>query len=160
MVRTSLLCCSAMLAASLALSEIGAAIATPIAQPGLAARIGADAPALQRVDYETRKLPFCHGLDRRYHYAWNPGRYDSWEGYGPYKHKHYGGQRWHDLNYNGCAPWWQPEAYGTTKARRAFKQAADNPHVVWCFNRYRSYDPSTDSYTTYDGRQKRCVSPK
>lgn len=32
-------------------------------------------------------------------------------------------------------------------------------HVSWCMGRYRSYNPRTDSYTGYDGRQHRCISP-
>jgi hypothetical protein len=32
-------------------------------------------------------------------------------------------------------------------------------HVEWCANRYRSYRPAQDSYTSYDGRRRPCVSP-
>ncbi|MCB1381114.1 MAG: BA14K family protein [Alphaproteobacteria bacterium] len=32
-------------------------------------------------------------------------------------------------------------------------------HVQWCLNRYRSYNPRTDSYTGYDGLRHRCYSP-
>lgn len=32
-------------------------------------------------------------------------------------------------------------------------------HVEWCANRYRSYRPEIDSYTSYDGRRRPCVSP-
>ena len=136
------------------------ALAAPIAQPGIAPSIGEASPAVISVAYDAPRRPYCKLESQRHFYNWNPGRYDSWNGIGPYKHKHFGGHRWHDLNYNGCAPWWSPQTYGTTAARRAFKQAYDNPHVRWCFNRYRSYDPSTDSYTGYDGRQKRCVGKK
>ena len=159
MVRMSILGGAAGLILALA-AGTAPALAAPIAKPGLTPAITGHATAIERVAYDAPRRPYCKLESQRHFYNWNPGRFDEWNGIGPYKHKHFGGHRWHDLNYNGCAPWWQPEAYGTTKARRAFKQAADNPHVVWCFNRYRSYDPSTDSYTTYDGRQKRCVSPK
>ncbi|MBL8908054.1 MAG: BA14K family protein [Rhizobiales bacterium] len=138
----------------------GTALAAPIAKPGLAPSIAGISDGILRVTYDAPRRPYCKLESKRYFYNWNPGRFDEWNGVGPYKHKHFGGHRWHDLNYNGCAPWWRPEAYGTTKARRAFKQAADNPHVVWCFERYRSYDPSTDSYIGPDGRKKRCVGPK
>ena len=89
----------------------------------------------------------------------NPGRYDSWGKYGPYTHKHFGGHRWHDLNYNGCAPWWQPAPYGSVAAGQAFKNAYNNPHIRWCFNRYRSYDPRSDTYVGYDGDRHRCRGP-
>ena len=160
MVRKSLLGGLAGLAASFAVVQATPALAAPIAQPGTAALIGEASPAIVRVAYDAPRRPYCKLESQRHFYNWNPGRYDSWNGVGPYKHKHFGGHRWHDLNYNGCAPWWQPETYGSRAARRAFKQAYDNPHVRWCFNRYNSYDPSTDSYTTYDGQQKRCVGPE
>jgi hypothetical protein len=35
----------------------------------------------------------------------------------------------------------------------------DDPHVAWCMNRYRTYDPDSDSFTGYDGLQHRCNSP-
>jgi hypothetical protein len=35
----------------------------------------------------------------------------------------------------------------------------DDPHVQWCMNRYRTYDPESDSFTGYDGLQHRCNSP-
>jgi hypothetical protein len=32
-------------------------------------------------------------------------------------------------------------------------------HVEWCFDKYRSYRPETNSYTPYSGGQEPCVSP-
>ncbi len=32
-------------------------------------------------------------------------------------------------------------------------------HVRWCAERYRSYDPRTDTYMGYDGYRHRCNSP-
>lgn len=32
-------------------------------------------------------------------------------------------------------------------------------HVAWCADRYRSYRPEDDSYTSYSGEQQPCVSP-
>jgi hypothetical protein len=32
-------------------------------------------------------------------------------------------------------------------------------HIAWCANRYRSYQPATNSYRPYSGGQKECVSP-
>ncbi|MER9411601.1 BA14K family protein [Mesorhizobium sp. M0589] len=33
------------------------------------------------------------------------------------------------------------------------------PHLAWCANRYRSYDPDDNSYMSYSGQQRTCVSP-
>jgi hypothetical protein len=143
------------IAAALAISSLAPAAAAPIAQPGITPAM----PAIDRVDYEPRKRPACPGQYKRGYYTLNPGRYDTWLEYGPYEHKHYGGQRWHDLNYNGCAPWWHPAPYASAAARKAFKTASRNPHVRWCLERYRSYDPATDTYVNYDGNRRRCVGP-
>lgn len=32
-------------------------------------------------------------------------------------------------------------------------------HVEWCASRYRSYRPSDNSYMSYSGQQRRCISP-
>ena len=32
-------------------------------------------------------------------------------------------------------------------------------HVQWCLNRYRSYDPASDTFLGYDGYRHRCNSP-
>lgn len=32
-------------------------------------------------------------------------------------------------------------------------------HVEWCLNRYRSYNPATNTYTGYDGYQHECRGP-
>jgi len=36
---------------------------------------------------------------------------------------------------------------------------ADNPHTRWCLNRYRSYDPRTDTFQPYNGPRQYCISP-
>lgn len=41
-----------------------------------------------------------------------------------------------------------PPVWGTSSA-----------HVRWCMNRYRSYNPRTDTYLGFDGRYHRCRSP-
>ncbi|WP_214476041.1 BA14K family protein [Mesorhizobium sp. dw_380] len=33
------------------------------------------------------------------------------------------------------------------------------PHLAWCANRYRSYNPDDNSYMSYSGQQRTCVSP-
>ncbi|WP_454289594.1 BA14K family protein [Rhizobium arsenicireducens] len=36
---------------------------------------------------------------------------------------------------------------------------SSSAHVRWCMNRYRSYNPRTDTYLGFDGRYHRCRSP-
>lgn len=33
------------------------------------------------------------------------------------------------------------------------------PHLAWCASRYRSYHPDDNSYLSYSGQLRRCVSP-
>ena len=35
----------------------------------------------------------------------------------------------------------------------------DDQHVAYCLDKYRSYDPATDTYLAYSGRIRRCRSP-
>lgn len=40
------------------------------------------------------------------------------------------------------------------------QETALNPeHVAWCKERYRSYRPESNSYTSYSGRERECNSP-
>lgn len=47
-------------------------------------------------------------------------------------------------------------AVGAIAAGAASEGSSGNGHVERCLNRYRSYDPSTDTYRGYDGRVHRC----
>ncbi|MCA0016465.1 BA14K family protein [Mesorhizobium sp. B292B1B] len=33
------------------------------------------------------------------------------------------------------------------------------PHIAWCASRYRSYRPQDNSYMSYSGQQRPCISP-
>ena len=47
------------------------------------------------------------------------------------------------------------------KPRHHYRRDRDHysRHVEWCLDRYRSYNPRTDTYVTYGGRHKHCISP-
>ena len=38
-------------------------------------------------------------------------------------------------------------------------RTAGSRHVRWCLDRYRSYDPASNTFVSYDGEVRRCVSP-
>jgi hypothetical protein len=44
-------------------------------------------------------------------------------------------------------------------APRAYVAPVGGSHVRWCMNRYRSYDPRSNTFMGYDGDRHRCVSP-
>jgi hypothetical protein len=50
----------------------------------------------------------------------------------------------------------QPEA---DEQQTGERQAVPAGHAEWCANRYRSYRPSDDHYTSYSGEQRPCISP-
>jgi len=50
--------------------------------------------------------------------------------------------------------------YDPPPVRRVQPKAPDlNSHAVWCSNEYRSYNPRTDRFLTYEGIYKTCRSP-
>ena len=44
-------------------------------------------------------------------------------------------------------------------APRYVVRSGYNRHVRWCLNNYRSYDPGSNTFVTYDGDVRRCRSP-
>ncbi|WP_342641813.1 BA14K family protein [Rhodoligotrophos ferricapiens] len=86
--------------------------------------------------------------------------------HGPrYRHRR-PGYRYYHGGYYYRTPWWLGAAAaagiaGTIAgaAAGAARGAAASSHVAWCQQRYRSYNPATDTFTGYDGRQYRCNSP-
>jgi hypothetical protein len=65
-------------------------------------------------------------------------------------------------NYNRCRTVWVGPRYVRPRIvvrPRVVVRPAGNRHVRWCMNRYRSYDPSTNTFVAYDGDVRRCVSP-
>jgi hypothetical protein len=89
-------------------------------------------------------------------------RYDRHR-HGPrYRHRR-GDYRYYYGGYYYRTPWWLGAAAAAgvagAIANSAARAAQGSSHVSWCQNRYRSYNPATDTYTGYDGRQHRCVSP-
>jgi len=47
----------------------------------------------------------------------------------------------------------------STTREEAPKVSLSREHVAWCSKRYRSYRPETNSYRSYSGRSRECVSP-
>lgn len=76
------------------------------------------------------------------------------------------GRYWGPRRYWAAPGWrgryWGPRVYvaprvvvgPTYVVRRGY-----NAHVRWCMNRYGSYNPRTNTFLSYDGYYKRCVSP-
>jgi hypothetical protein len=63
------------------------------------------------------------------------------------------------------SPWWGAGAglaagaiIGSAVAGASAAPVYDN-HVAWCSQRYRTYDPASDTYVGKGGRRYRCVGP-
>jgi hypothetical protein len=88
------------------------------------------------------------GFSRHGGYGW----YNGHRGYRHYRH----GYR----EYNG---WWFP-ATAFLGAAIIGNAIANQPrggsaHVQWCYNRYRSYRASDNTYQPYHGPRRQCISP-
>jgi hypothetical protein len=69
-------------------------------------------------------------------------------------------------------PWWTlPFAAGDTIGSRHYYEGEEdyfddeddngwsNSHVEWCLKRYRSYNPRNNTWVSYSGRVRECLSP-
>lgn len=117
--------------------------------------------------------------------AWR-GPYGGWHAgpgpgyYGPryYRPRYYGPGYYGPRYYGGYGGWYGPGAaaaagaiigLGVGAAIANSNNGYEVPppygatgwreHVAYCEGRYRSYNPSTDTFTGYDGRTYRCVGP-
>ena len=96
-------------------------------------------------------------MARRYAYDWRQHGYRyryRRPGYG-----YYNGGYWYS------SPWWGAGAGLAAGALIGSAVAGANAapvyddHVSWCSQRYRTYDPASDTYVGKGGRRYRCVGP-
>jgi hypothetical protein len=103
----------------------------PSYRPGVSIGIGGPRGGF----YITSGVPYYYGY-RGYHY-YRPG-YRSYNGY------------------------WFPAAAFAAIAGAAVASApyrGGNAHVQWCYQNYRSYRASDDTFQPYHGPRQRCISP-
>lgn len=150
MARKSLIAALAMVTAgSIALP--GLSIAAPLAQPNLPTQVAQGDVTIEPVAQYWRKKKPHYGYNKQWH--GNRYRYR----HGAYNHYHNG---WY---YN--SPWWIAgpliggALVGAYAAPRVYDDGYGDGHVQYCFNRYRSYDPRTNTFLGYDGYRHECRGP-
>ena len=149
MAKKSLIAALAMVTAgAIALPHV--AFAAPLAQPNnRVAEVSKDVKIEPAANYWRKKRPGMARYDRR----WHGDRYR-------YRHGHY---RHYNNGYYYGSPWWllaAPLVAGAYAAPRIYND--DNyggGHVEWCLDRYRSYDPRSNTFMGYDGYRHECNSP-
>jgi hypothetical protein len=145
------------------------------------------APAAAGGDTDMTPHPFAPGRSFHPGNLGNPGfsdvrRFSSrhhWSGGHRYHHHHrgfyrYGGYGWYNgyrgyryyrpgyREYNG---WWFPAAVlgglGAAIIGNAIVNSnhGGSAHVQWCYDHYRSYRASDNTYQPYNGPRRQCVSP-
>jgi hypothetical protein len=132
------------------------AMSVPVQQPAAAA----DSSANLKVDVADRRVRDGRvsrdrrvvRYDRRYHgprcTRWGSNCRHYYRGY------YYG------------SPWWTLPLVGTgivigsTIGRPVYRyRSSGSRHVNWCLNHYRSYNVRTNTFVTYGGAVRQCISP-
>jgi hypothetical protein len=130
------------------------ALAVAQAPSASAATIAPPAPTQVQTDAthgyveKVRHRGYWHYDYRRHGYRYRYRR----PGYGYY----YGGW-WYTTPFWLSVPYYAPPVYRPVPP--PVYGGGVSRHVQWCLNRYRSYNPRTDTFLGYDGRYHRCRSP-
>lgn len=146
---SSVLCgaLASVLAASFALPVSAAPIFVPAAPQASSNVVEVDFPREFRRHHRDRRDRF-ERRGNRYYYNNHRGYRERRPGY-----------RYH----NGF--WFPPAAFiagaiiGGALNNNVVVRPSGNAHVQWCYNRYRSYRASDNSFQPYHGPRKQCYSP-
>jgi hypothetical protein len=132
---------AALIGGAMLLSGTAPASAVPVSSPAFSAP--AEAGLVEKV--HRRSHHHSHRYDRHRHgprYSYRrPGFYYPYGGY------YY------------SSPWWIGPSVGFGITVPYVGSGSGSAHVQWCLDRYRSYDPSSDTFMGYDGYRHRCNSP-
>jgi hypothetical protein len=159
----------------IALAAIALSAGVLAAHPASATTLsGSPLPLLGSSSVSKMELAANRNVQRR-RWVYNRNRHGARYAYrhGPYRYR-YGG--WYyarpwwgvgpgvgiavepgfvDPGYADVDPGYGDGAYGD---EQAYGDEGDG-HIQWCMNRYRSYDPRSDTFMGYDGMRHPCNSP-
>lgn len=125
--------------------------AMPLAKPQVSA-----ASDVQVVRDRKKVKIWRHGRNvRNFH---NRG----WRGHRNFSHyrvwRGHRGYRYHRPGYRLYGGYWYPPAAFRVVIRPG-RHVRGNAHVRWCYNHYRSYRASDNTFQPYNGPRQQCVSP-
>lgn len=140
----------------------GAAPASAVTLPSAAVNAPAGAGMVEEVQRGERRAR--RDDDRRYSRRDGRRDYDR-DRHGPrYSYRRPGFQHYYGGHYYS-SPWWTGPSigFGITVPGVALGlgggYGGQSAHVQWCLNRYRTYDPGSDTYIPRVGERAYCNSP-
>ena len=144
--------CAGSLGLAVAVSGMGVSFAAPVVPAPTHASsdvqtIQSRERVIRRAQRSERQRP-GYRVDRH-----RPG---YWKGHRGYRHQRPGYRRHSD------GFWYPLAAFGIGAAiggAIANQPQRGNAHVEWCYNRYRSYRASDNTFQPYNGPRRQCVSP-
>lgn len=74
----------------------------------------------------------------------------------------HGNCRHYYRGYYYATPWWTLPLIGGPYflgAQNRYYDRYGNAHVEWCIDRYRSYNVRTNTWVSYSGQVRQCISP-
>lgn len=157
----------ALLSAALAFVFGAASMAPAAAAPPVPARAAlSEAQDSVKVDVRHRRhLRIYDGYGHQSYGGYGHESYSGHRHYRPYRHfrpRHgfsFGiviGPRYHRPYYD---PFYAPRYVVRPRYHHRHAVRIGNPHIRWCYNRYRSYDRWSNTFQPYHGRRRVCVSP-
>lgn len=148
--------CAAAVAATMGVAPV--AVAGPLSAPQLKAP---EAAPVTRVDHRRWRYYSGGGTDPGGQFG---GGYYKHKGYYKYRNHPRWKRRSHHRHRGG--DWIVPFIGGaiiggilSEATRPTVRHYRGDPHVAWCYRRYRSYRERDNSFQPYHGPRKPCISP-
>lgn len=173
----SKLCATALTASFVAASAVPLSAAPMMApRPAVAIADHVAAPNVVQVQYNDRERWIRRQMRREARHAarndWELDRRSYRRGYrdGVAYHNGYRGYRYYRPGYRRSGDFWFPaaafvagalvgNAIATPAPRVVVPRGMSSAHVEWCYNRYRSYRASDNTFQPYNGPRQPCYSP-
>jgi hypothetical protein len=148
MLKQGLLSLALIGAGTIGFSATAANAVTLPAAPQPAVQIGTDAGNLVEVKHRRD-----HNRDLR--------RYWDRKRDGDRCRKRYGNCRHYYRGWYYSSPWWTLPLIGGSiiLGNQNYNRGYGNAHIRWCEDRYRSYNVRTNTWVSYSGEVRQCISP-